>query len=108
MEYKVGDKFLITTGDWFLAPDGESYKAVFGTLKGIENSEEILKIKTNEKSTNWYLIIGNMIIAGCQIHYAIRTDKFNSNAVDREIEHRGGIASAKQLITRIYNADETY
>ena len=70
---KVGDTVLVTTNDWFYAPDGKKYKAVFGDLIAIENSENTLGVKTNAKSTNWYMQIGNMIVAGCQIHYCIKT-----------------------------------
>ena len=75
MNIKIGDKALITADGWFYAPDGRSYRAVFGTIKGILTSEDTLGIKTNAKSTNWYVEIGNMLVAGCQIHYAIKTDK---------------------------------
>ena len=34
---------------------------------------------TNRNSANWYLKIGNdskhVIIAGCQVHYAVKSDK---------------------------------
>ena len=44
------------------------------------------KIKTNVKSTNWYVLIGNMIIAGCQIHYAIQTDAVSFEPALSEID----------------------
>src|SRR3546814_15952739 len=69
----VGDQALITTDNWFYAPDGKSYRAAFGTVKAIRSSEIALGVKTNSKSTNWYVEVGNMLIAGCQIHYAVRT-----------------------------------
>lgn len=72
---KRGDKALVTTSAWFFAPDGNSYRAVFGTVQAIETAEQSLGVKTNNRSTNWYLRIGNMTIAGCQINYAIKTDK---------------------------------
>lgn len=69
---RVGEKALITTDNWFWAPDGRQYNGVFGTIKGIKTAEATLGIKPNGKSANWYLEIGNMVIAGCQIHYAVR------------------------------------
>ena len=75
MNITIGDKALITTEGWFFAPDGKSYRAVFGTVKGVSTSQDTLGVKTNAKSTNWYVEIGNMLVAGCQIHYAIKTDK---------------------------------
>lgn len=70
-------KYLITTDGWFIAPDGRSYCAVWGEVKIVEDI--ILGIKTNRNSSNWYAKIGNednhVIVAGCQIHYAIRCEK---------------------------------
>ena len=74
---KIGDKALITTDNWFIAPDGGSYRAVFGTVHAVHTDKDTLGITTNERSTNWYVQIGNMLVAGCQIHYAIKTDIVN-------------------------------
>jgi hypothetical protein len=69
-------KYLITTDAWFFAPDGQNYRSIWGDVKIVEDS--ILGIKTNRNSSNWYLQIGSnenhVIVAGCQIHYAIRCD----------------------------------
>ena len=109
MNIKIGDKALITTEGWFFAPDGVSYRAVFGTVKGISTSEDTLGVKTNAKSTNWYVEIGNMLVAGCQIHYAIKTDKCNddkaicwsSSAADglKEFERPSSIYFADNEVT---------
>jgi len=67
-------KYLITTDNWFLAPDGKQYKAIWGDVEIIE--DYFLGVKTNRNSSNWFAkISGNtlhVIIAGCQIHYAIQ------------------------------------
>lgn len=69
-------RHLITTDAWFYAPDGKKYRAVYGDVEIVEDI--FLGIKTNRGSTNWYAKVGNdneyVIIAGCQIHYAVRTD----------------------------------
>ena len=65
MNIKIGDKVLITTDNWFFGKDGIQYRAVYGTVKSIANDVDILGIKTNAKSTNWYVEIGDMVIAGC-------------------------------------------
>lgn len=101
----VGDKYLVTTSAWFFAPDGEQYRAVFGTVNGILDDESTLGIKTNRHSSNWYLSIGNVIIAGCQIHYAIRTDKVSTSPVDIAIDHAGKRKIEKRLTASIYIAD---
>lgn len=78
-------KYLITTDAWFYAPDGMAYNAVWGNVEILEDS--ILGVKTNRNSANWYAKIGSegkhVIVAGCQIHYAIKCDsKPNTANVD--------------------------
>jgi hypothetical protein len=113
---QLGDKVLVTTDNWFIAPDGEQYRAVFGTVKGIHRDEEMLGIKTNARSTNWYAEIGNVLIAGCQIHYAViagcqthyavKTKSYSTKPPVREIGHEGKLNVCAAPVTRIYNADE--
>lgn len=81
MNIEPGQKALITTDEWFYAPDGRQYRGVFGTVKAVRSSEETLGVRTNAKSTNWYVEIGCMTIAGCQIHYAVRCDECNCDRV---------------------------
>lgn len=68
-----GKPLLITTNHWFFAPDGKSYRAVWGNVEFMKDSET-LGIQTNDRSTNWYAVVGDgkrgVIVAGCQIHYA--------------------------------------
>ena len=105
ISFQIGDKVLLTTFAYFFAPDGKQYRAVFGTIKGIFSSEKTLGTKTNNKSTNWYIEIGNMIIAGCQINYAVKTDKCNFGRVD-EFCWGENIYHAFTRPTLIYNADQ--
>ena len=68
-------KYLITTDAWFTAPDGNDYRAAWGTVEIL--SDNILGVKTNARSANWFAKIGSeekhVIIAGCQIHYAVKS-----------------------------------
>lgn len=105
MTPKIGRTYLVTTDEWFFAPDGETYKAVFGTVTGIESDKAALGVQTNRHSTNWYLSIGNMMIAGCQIHYCIQTDWASDRPPAREMEHEGELVTGTQSNTRIYFAD---
>lgn len=70
----MNGKYLITTDNWFVAPDGKTYRAVWGDVKIIE--DDFLGIKTNRNSSNWFAKVGSIdnhvIVAGCQIHYAVR------------------------------------
>lgn len=104
MQLEIGTKVLITTHDWFCTPDGRSCKAVYGTIKGIHNSEITLGVKTNARSTNWYVELGNMTIAGCQIFYVVKTEVCNLGEVSDWSTASGSLT----LLTRpssIYNAD---
>lgn len=69
--------YLINTDNWFYAPDGKQYKAVWGNVQIIEDS--FLGIKTNRNSSNWFARVGteknHVIIAGCQIHYAVKCER---------------------------------
>lgn len=69
-------KYLITTDHWFVAPNGLMYNAVWGEVEIIEDS--FLGIKTNRNSSNWFAKISGerdcMIVAGCQIHYAMKCE----------------------------------
>ena len=70
-------KYLITTDNWFTAPDGNDYKSVWGSIEILNDS--VLGVKTNARSTNWFAKVGSeenhLIIAGCQIHYAVKSDE---------------------------------
>lgn len=70
-------KYLITTTQWFYAPDGKVYRCVWGDVEIL--SDGILGVKTNHHSANWFAKIGSesnhMVVAGCQIHYAIRCEE---------------------------------
>ena len=65
---------LVTFSQWFFAPDGNSYRAAWGIVQ-IYSDEATLGIKTNNKSSNWYISVGigdkAVVVAGCQIHYAV-------------------------------------
>lgn len=70
-------KYLITTEQWFYGVDGKQYRAAWGEVEIVEDS--LIGVKTNRNSTNWYAKVGSkknhIIIAGCQIHYAIKCDE---------------------------------
>jgi hypothetical protein len=78
LNIEIGQKALVTVDQFFLAPDGRYYRGVFGTVKGVRTAEETLGVKPNGRSTNWYLEIGNVTVAGCQVHYAVRTEACNN------------------------------
>lgn len=75
---KSEEYFLITTDRFFVAPNGQQYCAVWGKVEIIQDND-LLGIKTNARSSNWYAKVGPednyVIIAGCQIHYAIKCNE---------------------------------
>lgn len=104
MNVAVGRKAIITVDNWFYAPDGQQYRAVFGTVKAVLGDQETLGIKTNSRSTNWYIEIGNMTIAGCQVYCAIHSDTCETGMV-RSCSEDKGIVTWYEMPSRIYNAD---
>lgn len=104
MSLKIGDSVLVTTDNWFFAPDGQQYKAVWGEVRGIFSDEQMLGIKTNTRSTNWYAQIGNVFIAGCQIHYAVKSPTCNFISTELD-EFKDGVVLKGEARTRIYNAN---
>ena len=104
MNIEPGQKALITVDNWFYAPDGKQYRAVFGTVKAVRSSEETLGVRTNAKSTNWYVEIGCMTIAGCQIHYATRCDNCNTGPVEDWRSTEKGAENFERP-TAIFDAD---
>lgn len=103
--YQIGEKYLITTNNWFYGSDGRQYRAAHGTVTAILDSEQVLGIKANRHSTNWYVEIGNLIIAGCQIHYVLKTDSVEFNTV-HDTSENNGVVTDIATNSRIYNADK--
>ena len=100
----IGKKAIITTDEWFYAPCGGQYRAVFGTVHAIESSEETLGIKTNARSTNWYVRIGRMIVAGCRVHYIVATDECPPGEI-KDVDITNGEVKSITRPTHVYNAD---
>jgi hypothetical protein len=103
----IEGKYLVTTDSWFYAPDGLKYRSVWGDIKIIEDSS--LGLKTNRNSTNWYAYVGSkekgVIVAGCQIHYAVKCDKTpNTNNVE-EFEYGDGKQISFKRPAEIYIAE---
>lgn len=100
----IGKKMLISTDNWFVAPDGIECRSAYGTVKAVLNSESALGVKTNAHSTNWYVEIGNIMIAGCQIHYAVASDSVNTGPAMMWAENNGAISEFMRA-SKIYDAD---
>lgn len=101
----IGDTVLATLDNYFFAPDGKQYRAVFGKVKAISGDQETLGIKTNARSTNWYATIGDMTIAGCQIHYVVKTEHCNTLDVE-DFTTTDGVTNKFYRPSYIYDAGE--
>ena len=101
-------KYLITTDKFFVAPNGITYSAAWGDVK-ILGDESIMGIRTNRQSANWYAVVGcngkEIIIAGCQIFYAIKCEEkpYTGDAVDWTVEN--GKFETYTRPTKIYIAE---
>jgi len=103
-----GLKYLITCDAWFVAPDGKEYRSAWGSVEIME--DKFLGIKTNRNSSNWYAVVGcnkkHIIIAGCQIHYAVRCDSKPEvvDVTDWQADATNGIKKYERP-TKIYIAE---
>lgn len=77
MQQFIGKKVLVTTNNWFTAPDGCDYKCVYGTLKAIHEAGKSLGFIPNRSHANWFIEIGKMVIMGCQVMYIIECETIN-------------------------------
>lgn len=105
MNINVGDKVLLTTQNWFYAPDGREYRGVHGTVRAIQGDEQTLGIRTNARSANWYIEIGCMTIAGCQVFYAVRCDDFNFGEARDWSKNDQGVCKSFLRPCCVFNAD---
>ena len=100
-------KHLITTDSWFYAPDGKQYKAVWGEVTIV--SDEILGIRTNTRSSNWFAKVGSeenhLIVAGCQIHYACRCEEMPNTELAPDYIIESGEIKNYERPTNIYIAE---
>jgi hypothetical protein len=105
----VGSTVLVTTDNWFFVPNGRSYKAVFGTVRSIRTTQELLGqgVQRTGNMASWYLEIGNMTIAGCEIHYSVACAKAEcGNVRDGFTDVLTGKVKTQIRLACIYNADE--
>jgi hypothetical protein len=100
-------KYLITTDNWFYAPDGLKYRSAWGTINILDDS--VLGLRTNKGSTNWYASIGGnnkeIIVAGCQIYYAVKCDNKPYTGMVEEFHYDGGAERSINRPTEIYIAE---
>lgn len=102
----IGKTALITCDAWFYAPNGRTYRAVWGTVRAVHDSHNVLGVKTNLKSSNWYVEIGCMLVAGCQIHYVVGCQKCHfGDAQSWSADAENG-PNLYTLPGSIFNADE--
>lgn len=100
-------KYLITTDAWFYGPDGKQYRSVWGEVKMV--SDAILGIKTNVRSSNWFAKVGteenHVIVAGCQIHYAVKSETKPNNDLTDDYNIEAGEVKNYKRPTSIYIAE---
>lgn len=75
MQKFIGKKCLVTTTNWFFAPDGNQYRAIWGTLNEIHEAGKSLGFIPNRSHANWFIEIGKVVVMGCQVMYIIQCDE---------------------------------
>jgi hypothetical protein len=104
-----GKNVLLTTNNWFYAPDGRLYRSVWGKIS-LKSDAETLGIKTNMRSTNWYAVIGSdekaLIVAGCQIHYVCLCNQKPNTDLIQELRFSEtlGLSNKVDILPAIYLA----
>lgn len=107
MNIQVGERYLITTDGWFVAPDGETYQAAYGTVRHVGTVDDALGFRPRGGgSTNWFIEVGNLIVAGCQVHYAVRTDRCPGGPSTVWQQTASGQVVTGEAPPRIYYADD--
>ena len=89
-----GKTYLLTLSDWFYAPDGITYRCVFGTYHGMSEDKN-------------HLLIGNMRIKTYNIHTFFETEEYENGEVDHS-EWGSGYSTIYKRPTAIYNADRLF
>lgn len=94
---------LCTTQNWFVAPDGKQYRAIWGKLNAIHEAGKELGFIPNRSHANWFYEIGKTIIMGCQILYLLRCDeKPNTEIVKDSSADEKGETKYSERPTMIY------
>ena len=87
-------KYLITTDNYFVAPDGKLYRAAWGEVK-VMSTKEALGFDPNRNSANWMVQVGSdtnhVLLAGCQIHYSVSCPDRPNTDQTRQIYEKGEI-----------------
>lgn len=97
MKIDADKRYLVNTDNWFFAPDGEQYKCVWGEVK-LLTTKEVLGFDPR-RSTNWFLQIGNVFIAGCQVHFVIECPE---KPIIKERTYIDKDTNLEQIENRIY------
>lgn len=105
MKNHIGQNVLVTCSNWFIAPNGKEYKAVWGKLIAIHEAGKELGFIPNRSHANWFIEIGTMQIMGCQVMYFIGCpDKPNTEITSSwNSKSEGGIVQYERP-TMIYEA----
>ena len=83
MKNAIGKNVLINT-EWFTANDGAMYRCVWGELKGVHNTKDLLGFDTSRAHANWVYEVGNMFLMGCKVSSVILSPERPSLG---EVEH---------------------
>jgi hypothetical protein len=104
---KEGKKYLVTTDNWFIAPDGNQYRCAWGTCN-LKTTQEIFNFTPLKPSTNWFMEVGGngkkIIIGGCQIHFVIECENLPEDEF-KNVSYIDKDTGVSQKMSRIYIAE---
>ena len=73
-----GKKHLVTTQSWFFGPDGNQYRAIWGTVQ-VKEAKDHYGFTPNRHHANWIVEIGDgdkkATVTGCEVLYALRCEE---------------------------------
>lgn len=95
MKLELTKKYLVTTKEPFVAPDGESYRAAYGTVSAIHDAPDAPPS----------VVLGRIQIDLPEIVHAVQTETVNLTPPTREIIYNGAVVKTKAAITSIYFAN---
>jgi hypothetical protein len=104
---KEGKKYLVTTDNWFIAPDGNQYRSAWGICY-IKTLFEEFNFTPLRPSTNWFLEVGangkKITIGGFQIHFVIECENMPEDKL-KNVTYIEKDTGLEILASKIYIAE---
>lgn len=102
----TGKKYLLTTDEWFVAPDGLKYNSIYGRVE-IKRFDDLFGF-TPRGHANWLVSLegGRINIAGCRVNYAMQLEEPPINTLTNSVLFWNGKETIPFWYNNIYIANE--